>query len=267
MNDWLTIDRGSAPLIVSIPHAGTDIPDEVAAGLTSPSRAARDADLHVDRLYGFASELGATIVRTAISRTAIDVNRDPSGASLYPGQATTGLCPTETFDGEPLYRDGHMPDGAEIARRRTTYFDPYHAALSTEIDRLRGEHARVVLYDAHSIRSIVPRLFDGELPQFNIGTDGGTTCAPALTGAVEAACDASGLSRVTNGRFRGGWITRHYGDPTLGIHAIQMELAMRGYLDERADWPMPWDARIAAPMQDILRRVLDACLIFAREDR
>lgn len=265
--DWLTVDRGSAPLIVSVPHAGTHIPDDIAAGLVSEPLATRDADLHVDRLYGFAAELGATIVRTAISRTVIDVNRDPSGASLYPGQATTGLCPTESFDGEPLYRNDHIPDDAQIARRRETWFDPYHAALSTEIERLRGEHPRVVLYDAHSIRSIVPRLFEGELPQFNIGTDGGATCAPALVGAVEAACDASGLSRVTNGRFRGGWITRHYGDPAHGIHAIQMELAMRGYLDERADWPMPWDARIAAPMQDILRRVLDACLIFAREDR
>jgi N-formylglutamate deformylase len=265
--DWLTIDRGSAPLIVSVPHAGTHIPDDIASGLASPSHAARDADLHVDRLYGFASALGATIVRTAISRTAIDVNRDPSGASLYPGQATTGLCPVEGFGGEPLYRDGHTPDSLEIARRRETYFDPYHAALSTEIARLRGEHPRIVLYDAHSIRSIVPRLFDGELPQFNIGTDGGSTCDPALTDLVETACDASGLGRVTNGRFRGGWITRHYGDPPGGIHAIQMELAMRGYLDERAGWPMPWDARIAAPMQDILRSVLDACLIFAREDR
>lgn len=256
--EWLTIQRRSAPLIVSIPHAGTTLPD-IAPALISPSRAVRDADLYVDRLYAFAAELGATIIRTAISRTAIDVNRDPSGVSLYPGQATTGLCPTETFDGDPLYRDA-LPDEAEIDRRRGLYFDPYHAAISTEIVRLRDLHGRVVLYDAHSIRSTVPRLFDGQLPQFNIGTNRGASCDRSLTRAVESAC---GPDRVTNGRFRGGWITRHYGDPPNGVHAIQMELAMRGYLDEALPWPRPWDDAIAAPMQDVLRRVLTACLTFA----
>ncbi len=267
MDSWLTIERGTAPLIVSVPHAGTWIPDDVAAGLLSAQLGVRDADFYVDRLYGFAAALGATIIHTHVSRTAIDVNRDPSGASLYPGQATTGLCPAETFDGEPLYRDGHAPDTAEIARRRQAYFDPYHAALSTEIARLRASHSRIVLYDAHSIRSHVPRLFDGELPQFNIGTDGGATCDGALAAAVEAACDASGMSRVTNGRFRGGWITRHYGDPAQGVHAIQMELAMRGYLDELGRWPPLWDPHVAAPLQATLRTILASCLDFAREDQ
>jgi len=162
MTDWLSVDRGSAPLIVSMPHIGTWIPKEVADRLGSTALAVHDADFHIDRLYGFATSLGATVVRTSVSRTVIDVNRDPSGASLYPGQATTGLCPVETFDGEPLYRDGEAPGDAEIARRRAAYFDPYHAALATEIDRLRGLHPRIVLYDAHSIRSHVPRLFEGD---------------------------------------------------------------------------------------------------------
>lgn len=267
MTGWLTVDRGNAPLIVSMPHTGTWIPDEIAHGLASNALAVRDADYHIDRLYGFAASLGATVVRTSVSRTAIDVNRDPSGASLYPGQATTGLCPVESFDGEPLYRDGEAPDDAEITRRRTVYFDPYHAALTAEIARLRADHPRIVLYDAHSIRSHVPRLFDGELPQFNIGTDGGKTCDDALAAAVEAACDASGLSRVSNGRFRGGWITRHYGDPASGVHAIQMELAMRGYLDERGDWPPHWGETAAAPLQATLRRVLTSCLDFTRENQ
>lgn len=267
MTDWLSVDRGSAPLIVSMPHIGTWIPDEIATDLASAELAVRDADFHIDRLYGFATSLGATVVRTSVSRTVIDVNRDPSGASLYPGQATTGLCPVETFDGEPLYRDGEAPGDAEIARRRAAYFDPYHAALATEIDRLRGLHPRIVLYDAHSIRSHVPRLFEGELPQFNIGTDGGATCDSALSVAVETACDASGLSRVTNGRFRGGWITRHYGDPVHGIHAIQMELAMRGYLDERGTWPPLWDESAAEPLQATLRHIINSCLDFAREDQ
>ena len=261
MSDWLKIVRGDAPLVVAFPHTGTDLAD-VADRFRSPELARHDADLWVDLLYGFAGALGATTVRTGISRSVIDVNRDPSGASLYPGQATTELCPTTTFDGEPLYR-GEPPDDAEIARRRAVWFDPYHAALTAEIGRLRAVHPHVVLYDAHSIRSRVPRLFEGVLPQFNIGTNNGTTCAPALSGAIEALCAGSGHSHVLNGRFRGGWTTRHYGDPAGGVHAIQMELAMRGYLDETLDWPPPWDAAIAAPLQSVLRGVLQACLDFA----
>ena len=188
--------------------------------------------------------MGATTVRTAISRTVIDVNRDPSGASLYPGQATTGLCPVTTFDGEALYR-GETPDEAEIARRRAAYFKPYHAALAGEIARLKAQHGVVVLYEAHSIRSHVPRLFDGALPNFNIGTNEGRSCGAALTLAVEAACGAGAFSRVTNGRFKGGWTTRNYGAPESGVHAIQMELACRGYMDDpqspvsETNWPAP----------------------------
>lgn len=266
--DWLEVGRGDAPLVVSFPHTGTDIPEEIEARLVSPWLARKDADWWIDRLYGFARSLGATTVRTAISRTVIDVNRDPSGASLYPGQATTELCPTTTFDGEPLYREGAAPDAVEIARRRETYFAPYHAALAAELERLRASHGRVVLYEAHSIRSRIPRLFDGELPNFNIGTNSGASCDPALTSVVEAACDASGFSRVTNGRFKGGWTTRHYGRPETGVHAVQMELACRGYMDETPVepelWPSPYDPARAAAMRGALAKVLNACLDFAR---
>jgi formiminoglutamase len=268
--DWLHIHRGEAPLVVGFPHTGTDLPDEVAPGFVSPWLARKDADWWIDRLYDFAKDIGATTVRTAISRSVIDVNRDPSGASLYPGQTTTGLCPTETFDGEPLYRDGRAPDAAEIDRRRAVYFHPYHGALQAELDRLRQVHGKVVLYDAHSIRSVVPRLFDGQLPQFNIGDNGGITCAPALTRAVEAACAASGLSHVTNGRFRGGWTTRHYGAPEQGVHAIQMELACRGYMHDPVEaptpnnWPSPYVPEAAEPLRRTLTGVLNACLAFAQ---
>lgn len=263
MSDWLSVDRGQAPLIVSIPHAGLDLPEDIHERFASLPLARHDADYHVDRLYAFASELGATIVRTAISRSVIDVNRDPSGHSLYPGQPTTGLCPETCFDGTPLYWPGREPDQAEIARRRTHYFDPYHNALSAEIGRLRAAHRGIVVYDAHSILSRVPRLFEGELPQFNIGSFDGKSCAPALAGAVEAAC--AGYSNIVNGRFKGGWITRHYGDPENGIHAIQMELAMRGYLDEAGPWPPQWDASRAALLQPALRNILAACLDFAKD--
>ncbi len=169
---WLSVHRGAAPLLVSLPHTGTAVPSDIEVGLWSPWLARKDADWWIDRLYAFAADLGATTVHTAMSRTVIDVNRDPSGVSLYPGQATTELCPTTSFDGEPLYRAGHEPDAAEIARRRARYFAPYHAALAAELTRLRAMHPRVVLYDCHSIRSRVPRLFDRLLPEFNIGTNG-----------------------------------------------------------------------------------------------
>jgi formiminoglutamase len=224
-------------------------------------------------LYVDAVFLGATVLRTCISRSMIDVNRDPSGVSLYPGQTTTELCPTTTFDGEPLYRPGCEPTAEEIAVRRARYFDPYHVALAGEITRLRAAHERVVLYDCHSIRSVIPQLFDGELPHFNIGTDSGKSCDPQLTAAVENVVAETGLSRVTNGRFRGGYITRHHGRPADGVHAIQMELAMRGYLREpvgpvdESNWPPPYDPAFAAPMKATLRRVLEACLAFAHPPR
>lgn len=267
-SDFLEIVRGEAPLILSFPHTGTDL-----AGLddrfVSPWLARRDADWHVRDLYDFARDLGATLVRSTVSRSVIDLNRDPSGASLYPGQATTGLCPIETFDGEELYRPGAEPGAGEIAERRTRWFAPYHAALAEEIARLGALHPRVVVYDCHSIRSVIPRLFDGILPQFNIGTNSGAACDPALTAAITGPCAASGLGHVVDGRFKGGWITRAYGRPADGVHAIQMELAIRGYLREperidAANWPPEFDEDYAAPLVAVLKTVLEGALAFAR---
>ena len=261
--DWLIVSRGATPLLVSLPHTGTEIPAELEDRYVSPWLARKDADWYVDQLYGFVEELGGTIVRTAISRSVIDVNRDPSGASLYPGRTTTGLCPTETFDGEPLYRAGAGPDAADIERRRQTWFDPYHAALRGEIDRLRLHHPRIVLYDAHSIRSVVPRLFPGTLPHLNLGTNDGTSCAPELRSVVEKRFLATPFSHVTDGRFKGGWITRHYGRPLLGVHAVQMELACRAYLAEQPgpvgpdDWPPAYSPDWAAPIRDVLLGILE----------
>jgi N-formylglutamate deformylase len=265
---WLSVIRGEAPLVVSMPHTGVDIPQDIESGLISSWLPRKDTDWWVNLLYDFAHTMGATVIRTAISRTVIDVNRDPSGASLYPGQATTEMCPTTTFDGEPLYRAGFPPDAAEIALRRNTFFDPYHRSLAAEIARLRARHRNVVLYDCHSIRSRIPRLFQGVLPNFNIGTNNGATCAPALTSAVEDVCDSTGFTRVTNGRFRGGYTTRHYGRPHDGIHALQMELACRGYMREplktlaQGEWPTPYEDAVAEPMRTALTRILQACIKF-----
>lgn len=262
--DWLHVTRADTPLILAMPHGGTNLP---VSGFRSDWWARRDADWHIADLYTGLAD--ATIVATDVSRSVIDVNRDPSGASLYPGQATTDLCPTTTFDGDPLYAAA-APDPAEIARRRALYFDPYHAALAGEIARLRARHDRVVVYDCHSIRSRVPRLFDGDLPDLNIGTNSGTTCAEALRDAVADIAAASGFGHVVDGRFRGGWTTRHYGRPATGVHAIQMETAIRAYLREPVgavtpeNWPPVFDPEVAAPLRDTLRRILSACLEFAR---
>jgi N-formylglutamate deformylase len=269
---WLSVQRGSAPLVVTMPHTGTDLAADMEAGLESPWLARKDADWWIHRLYGFAADLGATVIRTAVSRTVIDVNRDPSGASLYPGQATTELCPTTTFDGELLYRAGYAPDAAEIAKRRRIYFEPYHRALTTELARLRAQHAVLVLYDCHSIRSRIPRLFAGSLPNFNIGTNSGASCSPALTASVAALCAETAFERVTNGRFKGGYTTRHHGRPSDGVHAMQMELACRGYMREPdqvdpGNWPTPYDEVFAEPMRVVLERILTACIEFATSGR
>lgn len=261
---WLHVERRDTPLILAFPHGGTLIPDTLAGRFRSTWWATRDADWHIRALYDGLAE--ATMIWTDVSRSVIDCNRDPSGASLYPGQNTTGLCPTETFDGEPLYRDGEAPD---VAARRAAWFLPYHAAIAAEIARLRALHPRVVLYDCHSIRSRIPHLFDGELPELNIGTDNGSSCDAALSDAVVAA--SAGRSHVLNGRFRGGWTTRHYGRPGDGVHAIQMEIAMRAYLDEPAaapdetNWPPAWDPARAAPLRVDLARILAAATAFAKE--
>jgi N-formylglutamate deformylase len=260
---WLHLERSDSPLILALPHGGTEIPASLLGGFRSRWWAIRDADWHIRALYEGLAD--ATMIWTDVSRSVIDCNRDPSGASLYPGQATTGLCPTETFDDQPLYRDEQIPD---VEARRTAWFAPYHAALEGEIARLRALHARIVLYDCHSIRSRIPHLFEGELPELNIGTNNGATCDPALGVAVVTA--GASRSHVLNGRFRGGWTTRHYGRPGEGVHAIQMEIAMRAYLDEpegapdEDNWPPAWNPGRAAPLRADLARILAAALAFAK---
>ncbi|HEX8300126.1 N-formylglutamate deformylase [Sphingomonas sp.] len=259
---WLHVERRDTPLILAFPHGGSVIPAEIAGQFRSHWWAIRDADWHIHELYDGLAD--ATKIWTDISRSVIDCNRDPSGKSLYPGQTTTGLCPTQTFDGHPLYRDGITPDPAA----RMAWFTPYHEAIAAEIARLRALHPRVVLYDCHSIRSQVPRLFEGELPELNIGTDMGKTCDIALSDVVLAA--SASRSHILNGRFRGGWTTRHYGRPESGVHAIQMEIAMRAYLDEPAgepgetNWPPRWNPARAAPLRDDLGRILAAAICFAK---
>lgn len=248
------ITEGDSPLVLGLPHTGTWVPDDVAAALNDEGRLLRDTDWHIKTLYeGLFS--GATTVRATFHRYVIDANRDPSGASLYPGQTTTGLVPLTTFDNTPIWRDGHAPDSAEIERRRTAFHAPYHAALAAQIQRVKAIHGYAVLYDCHSIRSVIPWLFDGTLPDFNIGTDQGRTCAEGIERAVHDACAATGRTTVLNGRFRGGWTTRHYGRPQDGIHAIQMELAQSSHLATEAP-PFDLSPVRAARLRDQLTEIL-----------
>ncbi len=247
--------RGDGPVILGAPHAGTHVPPEIWARLNDRGRLLADTDWRVDRLYdGLLS--GATMVRAIFHRYVIDANRDPEGASLYPGQNTTGLCPITDFDGRPIYTEGEEPDADEIAARRRAWHAPYHAALAAEIARVKAAHGVAILYDCHSIRSEIPFLFDGVLPDFNIGDNDGATCAPSVRAAVETVAErAPGYTSVTNGRFKGGWTTRFYGAPETGVHAIQMELAQRTHLAEEAP-PFAYDAEKAERLRVLLGAML-----------
>jgi len=259
MNSTLfDLHQGTAPLLISIPHLGTRLPAEISAALSPEAAIVSDTDWHLDRLYGFARAMGASVLGATLSRYAIDLNRPPGGESLYPGQTTTGLCPTETFKGEPLYRPGQEPGPQEVARRRVSYWQPYHDALQGELQRLRSLHGQVLLWEAHSIASVLPRLFDGKLPDLNFGTNAGATCAPSLLDAVLApllhSAAPTALTHVVNGRFKGGYITRHYAQPTQGIHAIQLEMCQSLYMNETA--PFAYRPDLAEKVQPLLQAML-----------
>ena len=259
MDAVVELHRGCAPLLVSLPHDGTVLPDAIAARMTPRARHVPDTDWHVARLYAFARELGASILVPRFSRYVIDLNRGEDDVSLYPGQNTTGLVPLVGFDGHPLYLPGQEPDEDEVRLRVASYWRPYHAALRDELTRLRDLHGRVVLWEGHSIRgSDLPFLFDGRLPDLNLGTAGGTSCSPGMQASVERVLAAqSQYDWVVNGRFKGGHITRHYGDPGKGIDALQLETSQRCYMDEAS---FAYDDAKAAQLQALLRTLLVAAL-------
>jgi N-formylglutamate deformylase len=228
-----TLHRGSTPLLISVPHVGTTIPDDQRARYTERALQAEDTDWFLDRLYAFAVDLGAGLIVPGESRYLIDLNRPSENRPMYPGVNNTELCPTRHFTGEALYREGQAPDEAEVRRRIAGYWRPYHAALNDELLRLKDEMGHAVLFDAHSICSELPWLFDGTLPHMNLGTVNGSSCAPALRDALTAVFAAQDrYSHVVDGRFKGGHITRHFGQPQDGIHAVQLEMCWRAYMDE-----------------------------------
>ncbi|MEM7122727.1 MAG: N-formylglutamate deformylase [Pseudomonadota bacterium] len=231
--DPYTLIRGEAPLLVSLPHAGTHVPIDIAEHMTGQARHVPDTDWHVDRLYDMAAGMGATVLTATHSRYVIDLNRAPDNAPLYPGASNTELCPLTMFDFAPIYLPGQAPDQVEVAHRLDTYWRPYHDQIAAELERLRARHDRVVLWDGHTIRSEAPRFFDGRLPDFNLGTASGASAAPELADRLLAIAEQSAdHGAVLNGRFKGGFITRHYGQPNAGMHAVQLELSEITYMEE-----------------------------------
>lgn len=258
-----TVTEGMGPVILGMPHGGTWLPGDLTGRLNDNGRKLADTDWHIDRLYADLLP-GVTVVAATFHRYVIDANRDPEDRSLYPGQNTTGLCPTTDFDGRPIWADGQAPVPDEIADRRAAFHRPYHRALEDQIDRVRALHGTAILWDCHSIRSVIPYLFAGTLPHFNIGTNDGTSCAGLIETATRAACvGATGFETVVNGRFKGGWTTRHYGRPDTGTHAIQMEIAQRAYLSAESP-PWSFDAGRAEAPRAMLAQALSTLDRLAR---
>lgn len=258
--------QGTRPLLISMPHAGTHLPPALSSRFTDEARQVPDTDWHLERFYDFADELGASVLVATHSRYVIDLNRAPDGASLYPGRSVTGLCPVDTFDNTPIYAAGDLPDEAEITQRRDAIWRPYHAKLAEELARIKAQHGVAALWDAHSIRSVLPRFFEGKLPDLNLGTGNGISCDPALAQTLLGIAEsASGYSGVLNGRFTGGYITRHHGRPAHNVHAVQLEMTQGSYMQETL--PFSYLPAAAAGIQPHVRRMLEAVLEFVEDRR
>ena len=253
------LHRGHVPLLVSMPHMGTVIPDHLRDRYVPRALDVEDTDWHMDRLYEFVRAMGASVLTPVFSRYVIDLNRPPDDAPMYPGASNTELCPTRFFTGDSLYREGAAPGPTERAQRREQYWQPYHDALQGELDRIKAEHGFTLLWDAHSIRSEIPWLFEGRLPDLNIGTANGEAADARIAAAVVDACrDAPGVTSVLNGRFKGGYITRRYGRPGEQVHAVQLEKCQCLYMQEQL--PYAWDSDRATAIQPVLQRMVSAAL-------
>lgn len=255
--------QGTLPLLVSMPHAGTHIPPAIASGMTGAALKLPDTDWHLEQLYNFLDAIGASVLVATHSRYVIDLNRPVDDTNLYPGQDTTGLCPVDTFHKDAVYLPGQQPDMPQMQQRAKDYWQPYHTTLENELQRMRAEHGIAMLWDAHSICSVVPRFFEGRLPDFNLGTASGLSCAPDLADQLfSSAGSATGYSVALNGRFKGGHITRHYGRPADNIHAVQLELSQATYMEEQ--FPYRFDDMLAGQVRPVLQGLLEVMLDWAK---
>lgn len=261
--DLFRFTPGDSPVLVSVPHAGLFVPDDIKAGLSAAALALPDTDWHVDRLYDFVTELGCGLLTATHSRYVVDLNRDPEGKPLYPGADNTETCPTATFHSQPIYREA-APDQAEVSTRIERYWRPYHEKLAVELKTLKARHGMAVLFDAHSIASVLPRFFQGSLPVFNLGTANGASADAALTRRMMEVLEAAGphYTSVLNGRFTGGYITRRFGRPADAVHAVQLEMAQRAYMDEAP--PYRYREDLAQRLRPVLRNLIETVLDWAR---
>ena len=260
-DDVFTLHRGIAPVLLSLPHVGTHLPDALRARLVERAALTEDTDWHLERLYAFVRRLGVSVLVPRHSRYLIDLNRPPENAPMYPGVNNTELCPTRFFTGDALYREGQAPDAAEVQQRLARYWRPYHEALQAELERLRARHGHVVLFDGHSIKSELPWLFDGRLPDLNLGTANGASCAPSLRAELAAAlAHQTWFTQVVDGRFKGGYMTRRYGRPDAGVHAVQLEMGWRCYMAEEA--PYRIDPQRTQALLAVLRQLVQTLLAF-----
>lgn len=260
MSTSYTLIKGSVPLLISMPHNGEEIPDDIAAVMTAKGREVADTDWYMDRLYAFAQALGAFILIPKYSRYVVDLNRDPDGIDLYPGANNTELCPTTAFDLSPLYLEGKTPNAEQISQRVANYWQPYHQVLMSTMQTIKAEFGQAVLLEAHSIRSQVPRFFTGQLPDFNFGNADGKSCSAELISAV-ANLNYAPYTMVCNGRFKGGYITRAFGQPDNGFHALQLELSQRTYMNEQA---MTYNESLALQVQPKLEALVNSLITFAK---
>jgi len=254
------LHRGGTALLVSVPHCGTVIPDPIRATMVPRAEALEDTDWHLEQLYAFVRDLGAGLIVPRTSRYVIDLNRPPDNAPMYAGVNSTGLCPERFFSGQSLYQPGRQPDRAEVAQRREVYWQPYHGALEQELLRLQGTHGYALLLDGHSIKSELPWLFEGRLPDLNLGTADGASCAPSLRSVLSQALQAQrDFTHVVDGRFKGGYIVRHYGQPVQRVHAVQLEMCWSCYMAETAPYRVDpqRSARLAPVLNSLVRTLLE----------
>ncbi|MBU9821636.1 N-formylglutamate deformylase [Rahnella sp. BCC 1045] len=254
---------GTAPILISIPHAGTHLTPEVASGLSDAALPLSDTDWHIPKLYDFARALGASILVGQYSRFVIDLNRPSDDKPLYT-TATTGLYPDTLFDGRATFKPGMTPTGAQRQQYLDEIWQPYHQKIQSELARMKQEFGYALLFDAHSIASVIPRLFDGQLPDLNLGTNSGESCAPALSEILEKTCQQqTRFTHVLNGRFKGGYITRAYGQPENNVHAVQLELAQVNYMEEIE--PFSYSEDKASELQALLKPLLAGMVSWGSE--
>jgi len=264
MSDIYDLSIGNSPLLLSQPHGGINLPPSMASRMTEDALTLPDTDWHMQQLYSdIAQKLDATVISARYSRFVVDLNRNPDGSSLYPGQDVTELCPTSLFDETPIYQLGKPPIQVEIEGRKSTFWRPYHTELQRQIKHICDKFGYVILYDCHSIRSVVPRFFEGNLPDLNLGTADGTSCDPMMVEGLRSILDDSSFSHVLNGRFKGGFITRNYGDPKKNIHALQMEIAQKTYMQE--NYPFHYETEKAQKLQSTLLEIFSALLLWGRQ--